>query len=155
MALKKLCRCNKLIDYADKYCPDCTVIAEQERQQSYKDYKANRTDDKEEAFYSSTPWEQVKELAKGKTNYMDIYVYYVSDIGQVVNGETVHHIVPIKDVGGWEHRLDINNLIYLTYESHAFVHAAYNRSDKDKRDMQRLLFELLERYNNEFGHDTH
>ncbi len=152
MVLKKTCpRCSKLIDYADKYCPVCTVIKEQERQQRYKDYKASRTDKREEAFYCSKAWEQVRELAKSKTNYIDIYQYYVSDVGQIHTGDVVHHILEIKDIGGWENRLNLNNLIYLTHESHAIVHAAYKKSKKDKEKMQKLLLQLVERFKNEFG----
>jgi len=31
VALKRLCRCNKIFNYSDKLCPDCTAIAENEK----------------------------------------------------------------------------------------------------------------------------
>lgn len=153
MPLMKLCNysgCKALVSYGIQYCTKHITIAEQERQQSYKDYKAKRTDKREEAFYCSKEWEQVRELAKIKTNYIDVYQYYIGDVGNIVIGDVVHHVLEIKDKGGWEYRLDINNLIYLTYESHAIVHAAYNKSDRDKKAMQKLLLELMERYKKEF-----
>lgn len=154
MALNKLCGysgCRELVGYGVQYCDKHKEIVEQEHKQSYKEYKARRTDKREEAFYNSKAWEQVRELAKGKTNYMDVLEYYTTgEVNRIVQGETVHHVVCLKDEGGWEHKLDINNLIYLTYASHSIVHAKYDKSKKDKEEMQKLLFSLLERYKKEF-----
>ena len=153
MTLMKVCSytgCKALVSYGIQYCTNHLDIAEQERKERYRDYKAKRTDKREEAFYCSKEWEQVRELAKSKTNYIDVYQYYVGDVGKIVTGDVVHHVVEIKDIDGWELRLDINNLIYLTYESHSIIHAAYNRSARDKMAMQKLLLELMERYVKEF-----
>ena len=141
--------CRLLVEYGVDYCNKHRAEVRIERKQDYKNYKARRTDKREEAFYNTKSWDTIRELGKGKTYYIDVYEYYSN--GVILQGETVHHIVCVKDDGGWEHRLDTNNVIYLTYESHAMVHAKYNKSAKDKTSMQRILFNLIDKFKKEFN----
>lgn len=142
MSLYRLCpHCNNKTEYGTK-C-QCEIDIEKQR---HKDYKASRTDKKEQEFYNTKQWLQTKEIAKSKTHGIDVYEYYVN--GRVISGETVHHIVEIKE--DWNKKLLISNLIYLTNSNHMYVHNMYNKSDKDKTKMQELLIELLDRFNKEF-----
>jgi len=150
MALMKSCNyggCRVLVVYGTNYCDKHKVEIAAEHKQDYKNYKARRTDKREEAFYNTKSWDIVKDIAKSKTVYIDVYEYYIE--GNIVQGDTVHHIVCVKD--SWDSRLDTNNLIYLTLESHAIVHAKYNKSAKSKADTQRLLFNLKDRFEKEFN----
>lgn len=142
MALYRLCpHCNKKIEYGTK-C-QCEIDIEKQR---HKDYKTSRTDKKEQEFYNSKLWLQTKEIAKSKTNYIDVYEYYINS--RVVSGDVVHHMIEIKE--DWNKRLDVSNLIYLTNSNHMYVHSMYNKSDKDRAKTQELLIELLDRFNKEF-----
>ena len=152
MAIMKSCnytRCRTMVEYGIAYCEKHKVEIAEEHKQDYKNYKARRTDKIEEAFYNTKGWTDTKELGKARTYCIDIYEYYTNN--KITQGDTVHHIICLKDDGGWEHRLDVNNLIYLTYESHAIVHARYNRGPKEKKIMQKLLFNLINKFKNEFA----
>ncbi|NFC89502.1 HNH endonuclease, partial [Clostridium botulinum] len=61
----------------------------------------------------------------------------------------IHHIIELKE--DWDKRLDIDNLIPLSDKVHKIVHRTYDRSDKDKKEMQELLRELKRKYQKEFS----
>ncbi|NFM95395.1 HNH endonuclease, partial [Clostridium botulinum] len=61
----------------------------------------------------------------------------------------IHHIIELKE--DWGKRLDRDNLIPLSDKSHKIVHRAYDRSAKDKKQMQELLRELKGKYEKEFS----
>lgn len=152
--LKKLCSysgCRELVDYGLQYCIKHKDIAEQQRKDSYKAYKARRTDKREEAFYNSGIWINTREQVLIHYKGMDLFEYYINNT--IIPANLVHHIVEVKDAGGWDNRLEFNNLFPCNLESHNTIHAAYNKSKTSKEDMQRLLFSLIERYKNEFGID--
>lgn len=150
MALKKICcyaGCKVLVDYTEKYCNKHKEAGEQLTKQRHKEYKTNRKDKKEQEFYNTRLWKQAKESAKYKTFGIDVYEWYINE--RIVMGETVHHIIEIKE--DWSKRLDIEkNLIYLTNSNHQVIHKIYSKSEHDKKQMQKLLMELLKRFNEEF-----
>lgn len=63
--------------------------------------------------------------------------------GRVEAADTAHHIIPADEDGSLFYSLD--NLIPLSRDSHAEVHALYRRSDKDKKDTQEALERLQKR----------
>lgn len=139
MPIYKRCfKCNKRIPSGSK-C-DCT-------DPRYKEEDKYTKDDIYKAFYKSTPWEEARERGKRKTAGLDIYSFYV--LGIIENGTTVHHIQELKEC--WERRLDISNLIYLTDSNHQLIHKEYRKGKQEKEAMQKLLYDLLERYNKEFN----
>lgn len=146
MALKKMCSCGKLIDYTEKHCEECTNKLDQLNKQRHKQNKASRKDKKEQELYTSTLWVKVKEEAKIKTYGIDAYEYYINN--RVVSGEVVHHIVEVKE--DWSKRLDISNLIYITNSTHRHIHNVYSKSNEERKQMQNILYELLDRFNKEF-----
>lgn len=150
--LKKICAftgCSGLIDYGHKYCSKHAAIAEHQRKQNNKDYKAKRTDKREQGFYNSDEWEALRQQVLAHYFNLDLYGYYVN--GRVVQAELVHHVVEIKDYGGWEHRLDFNNMFPCTKGTHAVIHAAYKKSSDNKAEMQKQLINLIERFNKDFA----
>lgn len=146
MTLKKMCSCGKLIDYTEKHCEECTTKLDQLDKQRHKQNKASRKDKKEQELYTSTLWVKVKEEVKIKTYGIDAYEYYINN--RVVTGEVVHHIVEVKE--DWSKRLDISNLIYITNSTHRHIHNAYSKSNEERKQMQNILYELLDRFNKEF-----
>lgn len=149
MALKKLCSrtgCHRVVDEDKKYC----IRHEHLDKERYKEYQQRRLQDKlqkkYQEFYTSIPWKRLRKEIIAALFGMDILEYYTT--GQIVPGERVHHIIELDE--DWSSRLDILNLIYLTEKNHRIIHAAYERSPKDKKAMQTKLFQLLGRFYEEF-----
>ncbi len=88
-----------------------------------------------------------KRYGKKKYNNLCLYSYYVDKEVKYCN--VMHHIIELKE--DWDKRLDIDNLIPLSDKVHKIVHRAYDRSTKDKKQIQELLRELKRKYEKEFG----
>ena len=144
MLLKKCnyYNCNKLVDYNVKYC-ELHKDTDKER---YKEYKANRTDQKEQGFYGSKEWKIAREKAIHFAFGLDLIELYLNN--EIDEGETVHHIIPIKT--DWNKRLDINNLFYLTQENHCKVHSLMNESKENEKYIINMLMQLKERFRKEY-----
>jgi 5-methylcytosine-specific restriction enzyme A len=150
MSIKKLCSytgCHKVVDEGIKYC----IKHERVDKERYKEYQARRLADTEEKkyqeFYESIEWRRLRKVIALGFLEIDILEYYTT--GRIVQGERVHHIVELRE--DWNSRLDIFNLIYLTEKNHRKVHAIYERSERDKKAMQNILFKLIDRFNKEFN----
>lgn len=153
MPLKKLCSwrgCNKICNLEDKYCNYHKDKFNKQERERYKEYSKRRREDKEQKkyqdFYNSSDWKRIRDAIISSFNGIDIVEYYRT--GKVVQGERVHHIIELDD--DWNCRVDINNLIYLTEQNHRRIHAEYNKGEREKKQMQHVLFALLERWNKEF-----
>lgn len=153
MALKKICRwhgCHRLVDYGQDYCDIHKDKTIEQRKKYWQDRDKRIRQDrglyKYKQFYKSNEWIRVRELVIVKCMCIDVLEYYRT--GRVVEGQTVHHIVEIDE--DWSKRLDIDNLVYLTESNHRHIHTLYNKDDKTKRDTQRMLIGLLERFREEF-----
>lgn len=150
MALKKLCSytgCHKVVREGIKYCSKHERV-DKER---YKEYQARRLADieqrKYQEFYNSAEWRRVSKLIARSFLCIDIFEYYTT--GRIVQGERVHHILELND--DWNSRYDISNLIYLTEKNHRRIHAIYESSKINKKKIQNKLFDLIDRFNNEFN----
>ena len=82
------------------------------------EYDTHARDRESNAFYHSKEWLTASRAAKEYYHGIDIVELYENDM--VVNGRTVHHLIPIKT--DWSRRLDKNNLIYLTESNHQLIH---------------------------------
>ena len=151
MSLKQTCKCGKIIDYSMKYCKECESKAQQEKAEQNKHYDKNvrnsEDNKKYTEFYHSKEWNGVREYINSKYNGICLYSYLV--LHEVVYVGTVHHIEESKN--NWDRRLDKNNLIPVCLEVHNMIHAEYNKSETKKKEMQKVLFKLLEKFKNEFG----
>ena len=143
MALKKTCTCGKIIDYSNRYCDDCTKKNEEYKAQRYKHYDNNIRDKQSTAFYNSIEWESVRAEVLNKYKRLDLHEYYINK--KIVYADTVHHIIELKEE--WNRRLDISNLFPMTSSTHSMIHKLYK---KDKQRTQKLLLELLNRWEKEF-----
>jgi hypothetical protein len=151
MTMKKLCpHCNKkLIDYADRYCDECKDIVDTDKKEQYKDYKKQRTDKKEQSFYNSKSWIQLRQAVMAYYKGLDIYEYYVNH--KIVYADIIHHLTEIKDVDGWDKRLVFSNMFPCSKATHNLIHSLY---DKDKIATQELLLQLVNRFNKEFNSNS-
>lgn len=134
MIFKRCSRCGKRIQTG--------TICECQKNR-HREYKRYRTDDKEQAFYSSGEWTIIKNKVKDKFEGIDIYSYYV--FGVLEYGQTAHHIETLKD--NWDRRLDIDNLIYLTESNHQKIHKAMKQN---KKEIMCMLYGLIKKFEQEF-----
>lgn len=142
--LKKICTCGKVIDYNKQCCNECEIKRQQFRSQRNKHYDKNIRDKESAAFYNSTEWEKTRAEVLRKYKGLDLYEYYVNK--KIVYADTTHHIIELKE--NWNKRLEISNLFPLSSGNHSMIHKLYK---KDKQGTQKLLFELLKRWENEYG----
>lgn len=134
MLLRICSRCGKRLQPGET-C-DCVGSKSQKKQhnQRYDRYKRN----KERAeFYVSPAWQSLKRAAKARAYGLDELRLYQ---GRMVPGDVVHHIIPITDDPG--KRLDADNLICVSNQTHRYIHAQYDRGGRAKKEMQTLLFEI-------------
>ena len=148
MPMCKLCpRCSKKIQYSNKYCTECKIEVDKKLKESYKEYKRNRTDVKEQRFYSSNEWIDLREYIKAKYMFVDMFSYYTE--GKIIECKVVHHIVEMKE--DYSLRLNEDNLICLSNKTHKLIHNLYNKDEATKHKTQELLKKMNERFKEEFG----
>lgn len=154
MSLKKKCSktgCNKIVDNEVIYCDYHQKKWEETERERYKEYQSRRRKDKEQRkyqdFYNSDGWKRIRVPIIDDCFSIDILEYYRT--GKIIEGERVHHIIELSE--DWNSRLDVFNLIYLTEQNHRRVHEEYNKGIKEKKQMQGVLFALIDKWCEEFG----
>lgn len=125
------------------------ICEQRKKLESYRDYKRRRMKDKEEKerqeFYVSKPWLKLSEHIK--KHYFGLCVICWSK--ELIQGsEFTHHIETLKDK--YELRLDENNLAPLCDCCHKRVHSLMKKSDKDKLIIQKVLRDLIQKFNEKY-----
>lgn len=140
--LKKFCRCGKIISQEFKMCSECQSKEEDRLKISnkniYKKYKSNRTDFKEQKFYTSKDWKLTREVVKQRDKGL---CKLCEDKSKINFADTVHHIEPLKDC--WGKRFSSSNLICLCNRCHFYVHKKYDKSNDSKVEMQVKLQRII------------
>ena len=146
MALLKVCKCGKLIDYNSKYCADCTIQVEAERKNRNKDYDKYTRDKESTEFYNSNTWQLVRQDILNYYNGLCVYSLLVDN--KIVMADMVHHIIPLKE----DRTLSLNksNLIPLSNSIHNVIESEYDKSNYCKLNIQRELTKLIELYKNKY-----
>lgn len=141
----KLCpKCNKKIAASLKYCDECKAKWEKQKKNDVKFYDNNLRKNKD--VYHDSRWIKLTGLCKARFIGLDIYSYYV--LGERKYGSLSHHIETVEE--NKKRAFDLENLIYVSDESHRAIHKAYNEGEYSKKVMQRLLFSLIERWKKEY-----
>ncbi|WP_432291574.1 HNH endonuclease [Clostridium baratii] len=140
--LRKFCRCGKLIPQTLKMCEECQYKLDRRdkivNKETYRRYKANRTDIKEQRFYVSKEWIFTRDTVKKRDYGLCKLCERKNKISYVDN---VHHIEELKD--NWSKRTNLDNLICLCNRCHYYVHKKYKTNEAAKKEMQEKLKELL------------
>ena len=126
MLLKSCNRCGTLIQYGGVYCTVCKPIVEQEREArrlesnkaSNRRYNKTR-DPKYIRFYNSSEWRILSRRKLQDDGYKCV------KCGKIAS--EVDHIKPIQIPGGWELRLDIDNLQSLCIDCHNDKHERFKK----------------------------
>lgn len=91
--------------YCDKHSKDV-----------HKDYKRNRQDKKEQAFYSSSSWIKLRNHKRMLNPLCEICL--LED--RLTPVDIVHHMCEIKE--DWELRLTLSNLQSVCFSHHQKIH---------------------------------
>ena len=137
MIVKMCPRCGSKYEYGQACKNECYDKAKKESSKVY-----DKSQRKNKEFYHSTEWVRLTMQCKSKFNGLDIYQYF--KYNKIVPGTLSHHIIEVEE--DESRALDINNLIYLSVESHSEVHKIYGQSEDGKRELQELLFRIVETY---------
>lgn len=136
--IKKLCKtCNHPITYSQTYCDTCMGKRTQHKKDNQRHYDSKR-DIKLKKFYHSTEWELIRSVVKSRDHGLCLLC---KAKGTLTYMDTVHHVIELK--ASWDDRLKLINLISLCHACHNKVHGAYDKSLTDKKEVQRLLKDLI------------
>ena len=122
MLIKKCARCGRLMPYGGSYCGICApiVAAEQEQRRAERQKEWQRKADQKRkgdpvtAFYRSKEWITLSKA------YLQAARWRCERCGSVA--ECVHHKHYIRSDGGWEKRIEWDNLEALCASCHAEEH---------------------------------
>lgn len=110
----------------------------------HKEYDRFSRDKKSKRFYDSKEWEVARMKALELDEGIDVYMYMTER--EIVNADTVHHVIPLREC--WEKRNDVDNLMSLNSDTHSVIEKMYK---KDKLGMQEKLEKMLKEYRNMRG----
>ena len=116
MPRKSASKCS-VIDCSNlTYDTYCTTHSKSARQQSDRDYKRERTDKREQRFYSSSDWIRTRNHKKQLNPLCEIC--FVNNKLKPV--DIIHHIIEIKE--DWSLRLSLSNLQSVCFACHNKIH---------------------------------
>lgn len=128
--LMKICEhCGKQYP-AGEACP-CQI---ERRKSRHRQYDKSRRNKDAAAFYHSRAWTRIRQSVKARSNGLDELEW---SRGHAVQGTLAHHIEPLEDAP--DKALDIYNLVWVSAKTHEQIHAAYEKSDAEKKQMQQAL----------------
>lgn len=139
--LKRICTRCKTSYPVGEQCPNgCN-----KRIKNIYDKKYDKTKRKRSKIYWSNSWKTLTTKCKNKFKALDIYALYV--LGVYRYGDLSHHIDTIED--NPDLTFDLDNLIYVSYNTHTLIHKEYDASPDRKKAMQDLLLSLIKRWEEE------
>lgn len=130
MIYKRCSLCNKRIP-SGSLC-DC-------KKNRHQTIKSDKTD----SFYDSKTWKRLRKKAKKYYFGLDFYAFYV--YGLLIEGRTVHHIVPLEVDEAL--KTDFENLIYVSESSHREIHSLL---ENDYDATVKLLQQIRKRFIRDF-----
>ena len=131
--------CNKkLIPKQQMHCPECEEKHKQKKAIYDKKYDSVvRYNNSFRWVYRDKRWKKLVEYVKEKQNGLCRICIANKAIGFV---DAVHHIETLDD--DINQAFDQENLIGLCRYHHDYVHAEYNRGNKQKKEMQKVLKDI-------------
>ena len=105
-----------------------------------RQYNKTRWDKDVIAFYHTVSWNRARQVTIDSCCGLDLLSLIRNK--RIEYGETVHHIIPLKE--SWNKRLRQDNLIYLTEANHQFVHKEMQR---DREETIKMLQQIKREWN--------
>ncbi|MBR1398109.1 MAG: hypothetical protein IJ563_11355 [Selenomonadaceae bacterium] len=127
MLLKMCEKCSRLIEQGTQ-CEHC-------KNNRHKEYNQVRRDKSKNEFYHSREWARVSGQARARAYGLDEYAYEYER--RLVKGKIAHHIKEIEEAP--DEKFDIENLVYVSIETHNRIHAAYEKGKETRKAMQKKL----------------
>lgn len=128
MLLKDCARCGALIEYGATYCAVCEPIVKAEREARLQESRRQadrrynqRRDPKYVRFYNSSEWRILSRKRLQDDGYKCV------KCGAIAS--EVDHIEPIQLPGGWDRRLDYDNLQSLCIDCHNEKHNRFKKKN--------------------------
>lgn len=113
--MNRICRvatCRNRCDIKDIYCEEHKGM---NNKQYNKHVRYNNDNSKYSRFYHTSGW---RNLRRHKLLVNPLCEVCYSN-GIMKHADMVHHIIELRDpLGGWEHRLDIDNIQSICYDCH-------------------------------------
>lgn len=129
--LTRIClRCGREVEHGKQCQCMNTTRREYENEGRRKDVRA---------FYDSQMWRKLRESIKARANGCDEYVFATTD--RIVPGYLVHHIYPADEYPAM--RLLPNNLIYVSKDTHEWIHSVYRQGVDAKHELTKKLFRIV------------
>lgn len=91
-----------------------------------KDYNKFRRDNKIKTFRSFLAWMRTREAVFQRDGGLDLYLLHTT--GELVPGCSMHHIYGLSEY--WSKRLDMENLITLSEETHGRIEYLYKTKNR-------------------------
>lgn len=135
--LTRIClRCGREVEQGKQCQCMNTTRREYENEARRKDVRA---------FYDSQMWRKLRESIKARANGCDEYVFATTD--RIVPGYLVHHIYPADEYPAM--RLLPNNLIYVSKDTHDWIHSVYRQGLDAKHELIKKLFRIVAKTDND------
>lgn len=131
MIMKRCNRCGKEIPIG-KRCGCQTAY-----KRNYNKFKRDRSI---KEFRASKEWIRARNAAIERDGGIDIYLYHTT--GEIKAGGSVHHIIPLAE--DWSKRIDLDNLITLSEESHGVIEQMYKTNKRE--ELQQQLKSIVSEY---------
>ena len=153
MAMLKQCSyhgCTKILSDDKKYCEYHQRIVDKQNKERYKEYY-NRTKEDEsrkahESFYSSKAWIILSDIVK--KHFLGECVICNARGIKSSDNLVSHHIETLDERD--DLKLDEDNIVCVCARCHQKIHKEYNKGDKSKAKMKKILYELIDMFNNKY-----
>lgn len=132
------CRCGAVIPQGTKLCTRCTAAGTGQGSR-HMEYNRTRRNQRAAGFYVCSEWRRTREAVLRLYDGLDIYACYLQH--RIVAADMVHHVIELEE--DWTRRLDMENLLPLSRESHGIISALYRKDRAAKEAAQRMLQELI------------
>lgn len=127
--------CGKQYDKSLGTCPNgCS-----DKRKKYSSATYDKHQRKNYNIYHDKRWLKLTQMCKMLASGIDVYAY--NKYGRMVAGSLSHHIIEVNE--DIKLAFDINNLIWLSAESHAEIHKIYNDSLCSKLETQAYLKSII------------
>ena len=83
-------------------------------------------------------WNKVRQSVKARANGLDEYALRYGQ--RLLKGNLVHHIFELNERP--DLKLSLDNLVFVSSQTHNMIHAAYDKGDEEKRKMRQRLLDI-------------
>ncbi|WP_414842336.1 HNH endonuclease [Enterococcus saccharolyticus] len=133
--MKRRCEyggCRELVDIGNRYCTAHKAQTAKEYNKNIRENNVKQQNGKTNKdiadFYKSKEWRKVRLAVLSRDNYICIPCLKK---GYIHEGNLVHHKIELRDVGGWEHRLDMDNLETINRGCHNATKHYHSQKTKE------------------------